>query len=80
MQAGYSKRALADKLGLKSSHKGLLVNPPPNYIQYIEPLPTGVVVEAVDVKICAIDNDWSGLKFVYRQADRPHSANYATNN
>jgi len=46
MQAGYSKRSLIDKLGLKFSHKGLLVNPPPNYIQYIEPLPLGVGVEA----------------------------------
>ncbi len=25
----------------------------------------------VDVKICAVDEDWSGLKFVYRLKDRP---------
>lgn len=25
----------------------------------------------VDVKICAVDEDWSGLKFVYRKKDRP---------
>lgn len=24
----------------------------------------------VDVKICAVDEDWSGLKFVYRREDR----------
>jgi hypothetical protein len=24
----------------------------------------------VDVKVCAVDEDWSGLKFVYRLADR----------
>lgn len=24
----------------------------------------------VDVKVCAIDNDWSGLKFVFRLKDR----------
>jgi hypothetical protein len=24
----------------------------------------------VDVKVCAVDNDWSGLKFVYRLRDR----------
>jgi len=24
----------------------------------------------VDVKICAIDKDWSGLKFMYRRKDR----------
>jgi len=25
----------------------------------------------VDNKICAIDGDWSGLRFVVRTADRP---------
>lgn len=25
----------------------------------------------VDVKVCAVDETWSGLKFVYRLADRP---------
>jgi hypothetical protein len=25
----------------------------------------------VDVKVCAVDADWSGLKFVYRLRDRP---------
>ena len=24
----------------------------------------------VDVKVCAVDEDWSGLKFVYRLRDR----------
>lgn len=24
----------------------------------------------VDVKICAVDERWSGLKFIYRAADR----------
>jgi len=24
----------------------------------------------VDVKVCAVDKDWSGLKFVWRKADR----------
>ena len=24
----------------------------------------------VDVKVCAVDDDWSGLKFVYRLKDR----------
>jgi len=26
----------------------------------------------VDVKVCAVDQTWSGLKFVYRLADRPN--------
>jgi hypothetical protein len=25
----------------------------------------------VDVKVCAVDEVWSGLKFVYRLKDRP---------
>ncbi|HBX67475.1 MAG TPA: DUF3052 domain-containing protein, partial [Balneolaceae bacterium] len=24
----------------------------------------------VDVKVCAVDEDWSGLKFMYRKEDR----------
>lgn len=24
----------------------------------------------VDMKVCAVDNDWSGLKFMYRKKDR----------
>ena len=24
----------------------------------------------VDVKVCAVDDDWSGLKFMYRREDR----------
>ena len=30
-------------------------------------LPTGLV----DNKVCAIDETWSGLRFVFRRADRP---------
>lgn len=30
----------------------------------------GLELGLVDVKICAIDSDWSGLKFVYRKQDR----------
>ncbi|HXV59173.1 MAG TPA: DUF3052 domain-containing protein [Vicinamibacteria bacterium] len=31
----------------------------------------GLASGIVDVKICAVDEDWSGLKFVYRVKDRP---------
>lgn len=31
----------------------------------------GLDAGLVDVKICAVDEDWSGLKFVYRLEDRP---------
>lgn len=30
----------------------------------------GLTHGLVDVKVCAVDHDWSGLKFVYRVADR----------
>lgn len=31
---------------------------------------TGLSSGLVDIKVCAVDDDWSGLKFVYRVADR----------
>ena len=31
---------------------------------------TGLANGLVDVKVCAVDADWSGLKFVYRLKDR----------
>jgi hypothetical protein len=31
---------------------------------------TGLANGLVDVKVCAVDNRWSGLKFVYRVKDR----------
>ena len=31
----------------------------------------GLAAGLVDVKVCAIDDTWSGLKFVYRVKDRP---------
>ena len=31
----------------------------------------GLATGLVDVKVAAIDEDWSGLKFVYRLKDRP---------
>lgn len=34
----------------------------------------GLEAGLVDVKVCAIDDTWSGLKFVYRRADRPKAA------
>ena len=32
---------------------------------------TGLAAGVVDIKVCAIDEDWSGLKFVIRLEDRP---------
>lgn len=31
----------------------------------------GLAAGLVDNKVCAIDETWSGLRFVYRRADRP---------
>lgn len=31
----------------------------------------GLASGLVDNKVCAIDDDWSGLRFVYRREDRP---------
>ncbi|HXQ37505.1 MAG TPA: hypothetical protein VN843_26070 [Anaerolineales bacterium] len=35
----------------------------------------GLDAGLVDVKICAVDETWSGLKFVYRLKDRPSLSN-----
>ncbi|MBS2031300.1 MAG: DUF3052 domain-containing protein [Deltaproteobacteria bacterium] len=34
----------------------------------------GLAAGLVDVKVCAVDEIWSGLKFVFRLADRPKKA------
>lgn len=133
--AGYSKTALATKLGLKPNQRVLFVDAPDSFAADLGPLPDGVRVlrrvgkdidlivafqdraatllrrlpgldralhpdgavwiawpkkasgvptdltdgvvretglaqGLVDVKVCAIDDVWSGLKFVVRKADR----------
>ena len=30
----------------------------------------GLQIGLVDVKVCAVDEDWSGIKFMYRKEDR----------
>ena len=32
----------------------------------------GLASRLVDVKVCTVDEDWSGLKFVYRVKDPQH--------
>lgn len=133
--AGYSKRSLVEKLGLKTGFKAHIINPPENYGETLGELPPGVTVTGtlagpldfiqffttarvdleaqftilkqsltptgmlwvswpkkasklktdldeniireiglahglVDVKVCAVDEQWSGLKFIYRLKDR----------
>ena len=135
MGAGYSKRSLIDKLGIKSGWRVAMIGAPQNYDATLGQLPDGVDVVAklaepiefiqvfvteqhdlrarfdqlkagllpagmlwvswpkrssgmatdldeniireiglerglVDVKVCAVDETWSGLKFVYRLIDR----------
>ena len=136
MPAGYSPRALADKLGIKPGSSLLLVRPPEGYATTLGALPPGVRLEGrlrpgldlvhvflsrraellrgiagwreaifpagtlwvswpkkaskvptdvtedvvrevalqsglVDVKVCAVDAVWSGLKLVVPVKDRP---------
>lgn len=133
--AGYSKRSLVDKLGIKPGHRVAILNAPRGYESALGALPEGatrvaslrspleliqyftverrelegafaklkaalkdsgalwvswpkgaskvatdlnenVVREVglrhglVDVKVCAVDETWSGLKFVVRRKDR----------
>ena len=135
MTAGYSKRSLADKLGIGAGLKIIALGAPSNYVRLLGPLPEGTrittrlarparfvhqfvtrrselerafptidaalvdngiawiswpkkasgtptdltedVVRAVglplglvDVKVCAVDEVWSGLKFVRRKEKR----------
>lgn len=135
MTAGYSKRSLVQKLGIKPSTTIAILNPPPNYDETLGPLPDDIMVSEsladgldfihfftkeraeleaqfpalkqalafdgmlwiswpkaaakvetdltgnvvreiglanglVDVKVAAVDETWSGLKFVYRLEDR----------
>jgi hypothetical protein len=133
--AGYSKTALAKKLGIKEGAKIYLVNAPANYQRLVSPLPPGVkwlprmtaatdvvhvfsdhkarlekiltqisarlksdgaiwvswpkkasgvrtdvtedairdialALGLVDIKVCAVDETWSGLKLVIRKENR----------
>jgi hypothetical protein len=135
MPAGYSPRALVDKLGIKPGARIALLGAPAGYDTVLGPLPAGVARAKalrgpldliqffttrasdlqsrfpalkramaidgalwvswpkraskvatdlteddvrrialahglVDVKVCAVDEIWSGLKLVYRLADR----------
>jgi hypothetical protein len=133
--AGYSKRSLAHKLGVKIGFRVAVVNPPENYFNLLLPLPPSVLVlqkpgkgmdlihfftgsrmryerklielkkllvpngmlwiswpkaaskvptdmsdkivrnfalrnGLVDIKVCAVDETWSGLKLVIPLKDR----------
>ena len=62
--AGYSGRALAAKLGIRPGERVVALGAPAHYAAIREiALPCGVV----DVKVCAVDAVWSGLKLVRRR-------------
>lgn len=133
--AGYSRKSLVEKLGIKAGFRVALIDPPPDYSRTLGALPDDVSVSSdvtekiefiqffvtsqhelnaqfdalkehllpagmlwiswpkkssqlpsdlddniirefglahglVDVKVCAVDETWSGLKFVFRLKDR----------
>lgn len=139
MAIGYSKRALADKLGVKPGLRLIVLGAPATYAALLRPLPAraslstrlaagapfihqfvrqraqlesefprlvealapdgmlwiswpkrasgvptdltedvirqlGLAQGVVDVKVCAVDETWSGLKFVRRLADRARAS------
>ena len=53
--AGYSGTPLAKKLGFKEGSRVRIKNAPDDYLGL------------VDVKVCAVDETWSGLKLVIRK-------------
>lgn len=75
--AGYSGTPLAQKLGIKPGHVVVLLDAPDGWPRKAgghlsdvteqslrgELLPMGVV----DVKVAALDEDWSGLRFMWRR-------------
>ena len=76
MPAGYSKRSLVDKLGIKPNSRVAIIHPPPDYGRTLGPPPPGVkplakTASGLDfIQVCAVDEVWSGLKFTYRLKDR----------
>jgi hypothetical protein len=55
--AGYSRRSLVEKLGIKPATENIVRE-------------VGLKQGLVDVKVCAVDEVWSGLKFVRRVENR----------
>lgn len=71
MPAGYSGTPLVKKLGIKPGFAVAVVGQPAHYWELLGELPQGVAKrQLVDVKVCAVDEVWSGLKLVRRVRDR----------
>ena len=70
MNAGYSGTPLPKKLGIKEGSLVAALWASAHFPALLDSLPYGVRLRS-DNKICAIDQDWSGLRFVVRTNDRP---------
>jgi len=78
--SGYSGKPLPQKLGIKPGDCVALVRAPPAFDRILEPLPPDAVVhpglagraplDIVVLKVCAIDETWSGLRLVIRIENR----------
>jgi len=66
---GYSGMPQARMLGFKSSTRALVVDAPLECAGLFEQLPLG----AVDVKVCAVNAVWTGLRLVVRKELRAAS-------
>ncbi len=71
--AGYSGTPLAKKLGFREGSRVRISGAPDNYLALVSPRPENVIRKValplglVDVKVCAVDDTWSGLKLVIRK-------------
>jgi hypothetical protein len=73
--AGYSAAPLSKKLGYKAGFRACVKGAPDHYFKIIQPLPdvirsVALPLGLVDVKVCAVDDVWSGLKLVIRKERR----------
>ena len=92
--AGYSKTPLAQKLGIKSGARVVVLGAPAGYRKWLADTgvlwvswpkkSSGVATDVtedvirevalrlgfVDVKVCAVDETWSGLKLMVRRKNR----------
>jgi hypothetical protein len=70
--AGYSATPLSKKLGYKAGFRACVKGAPDHYFKIVQPLPDdsrsiALPLGLVDVKVCAVDDVWSGLKLVIRK-------------
>ena len=80
--AGYSKRTLIEKLGLKPGHRGVILNAPNGYLDLLGTLPTGVALADVVgdnldfVQYFVTDRGCTGSTFCSTQSG-PHAQRHA---